>query len=229
MDTRLGKVARLPYAIREEVNLRLLDRQTASKILPWLNSLPEVKAIIEEDFEGLLINDENLSRWRTGGFQEWLKKRDRVQETQELARWSAQLGKAAGGDMGIGSSAIISGGIMEVLERLREMLKPVEGESAEDGGKKLAGMAEALNGLALSVARLRKGDHSAAQLQLMRERLDQTGEELKLAQQKFQRETCALFLKWSRDERAKTILSGEESNDVKTEQLGQLIFQDDWQ
>lgn len=39
---RTGKIARLPVAIREEVNRRLLDGEPASKILPWLNGLPDL-------------------------------------------------------------------------------------------------------------------------------------------------------------------------------------------
>src|SRR3954468_6317546 len=44
--SRIGKVARLPHSLREQLNLRLLDHEPAKSILPWLNSLPEVKAIL---------------------------------------------------------------------------------------------------------------------------------------------------------------------------------------
>jgi|SRR5581483_5524237 hypothetical protein len=46
--------------------------------------------------------------------------------------------------------------------------------------------------------------------------------------QEFQRETCALFVKWYADAKAREILQGDDSNDAKTEQLGQLIFKEQW-
>ncbi len=38
-----GNIARLPRAIRDELNRRVDDGQTGKEILPWLNGLPEVK------------------------------------------------------------------------------------------------------------------------------------------------------------------------------------------
>lgn len=53
-------------------------------------------------------------------------------------------------------------------------------------------------------------------------------QELKLKQAKFRRETCALFLAWAEDQRAKAVLAGSGSNAEKIERLGQLMFGDDW-
>jgi hypothetical protein len=70
--TRLGKIARLPHSIREQLNLKLHDGLTAKSILPWLNSLPEVQAILAADFDNRPITKQNLSEWRQGGFRDWL-------------------------------------------------------------------------------------------------------------------------------------------------------------
>lgn len=51
---------------------------------------------------------------------------------------------------------------------------------------------------------------------------------LALEQAKFRRETCALFLKWAEDKRAQEIAAGAASNSTKIEQLGQLMFGEDW-
>src|SRR2546429_5688664 len=40
--TRTGKIARLPHAIREQLNLRIQDNQRGKSLLQWLNDLPEV-------------------------------------------------------------------------------------------------------------------------------------------------------------------------------------------
>ena len=72
LSQRRGKIARLPREIRDHLNIRLDDGQEADDILPWLNSLPEVRQIIAARFEGVPISPQNLSAWRQGGFQEWL-------------------------------------------------------------------------------------------------------------------------------------------------------------
>jgi hypothetical protein len=49
-----------------------------------------------------------------------------------------------------------------------------------------------------------------------------------LDKQRYQRDTCALFLKWYADERVKQIASSAAPQDEKVEKLGQTIFGDDW-
>ena len=42
--TRNGKIARLPLAIPQQLNLRLQNGELAQDLLSWLNRLPEVQA-----------------------------------------------------------------------------------------------------------------------------------------------------------------------------------------
>src|SRR6266481_2497868 len=70
--TRIGKIARLPHSLREQLNLRLHDHQPHKTILPWLNSLPEVIAILAAEFDSRPITKQNLSEWKHGGFRDWL-------------------------------------------------------------------------------------------------------------------------------------------------------------
>ncbi len=53
-------------------------------------------------------------------------------------------------------------------------------------------------------------------------------EALKLDQARFRRETCELFLQWAADQRARDIAAGPASNADKIEQLGALMFGEDW-
>jgi hypothetical protein len=78
--TGKGKVARLPFAIRDQVNLRMRDAERAPVILTWLNELPEVKAIIARDFGGKPINAVNLTEWRKRGYAAWLAENDKKAE-----------------------------------------------------------------------------------------------------------------------------------------------------
>jgi hypothetical protein len=70
-----SKIARLPHAIREELNRRLRDGGAADPILEWLNSLPEVRTILANSFDGRPVNPTNLSAWRKGGHHEWNMRR----------------------------------------------------------------------------------------------------------------------------------------------------------
>lgn len=49
---------------------------------------------------------------------------------------------------------------------------------------------------------------------------------LKLEQQRFEAQTCELFLKWIEDQRAKDIVESKSANSEKIEQLRQLMFGD---
>jgi len=73
--TRNGKIARLPMAIREELNQRLQDGEQAKDLVVWLNSLPKVQNILKEKFAGQAISENNLSAWRTGGYAIWEQNR----------------------------------------------------------------------------------------------------------------------------------------------------------
>lgn len=53
-------------------------------------------------------------------------------------------------------------------------------------------------------------------------------ESLVLEKARFQRETCALYLKWAEDRKAKDIAASGASNAEKIERLGELMFGPDW-
>jgi len=73
---RHGKIARLPHAVREELNLRLQDGESGKGLVAWLNGLPEAKAALRREFGGCAINEQNLSDWKQGGFRDWVAKRE---------------------------------------------------------------------------------------------------------------------------------------------------------
>ena len=57
---------------------------------------------------------------------------------------------------------------------------------------------------------------------------DLDAQQLSLDQKRFQRETCELFLKWAATKRASEIANSPSTNAEKIEQLGQLMFGEDW-
>jgi hypothetical protein len=82
---RTGKIARLPLSIRSQLNSRLHNGAVAREVVPWLNSLPEVKRVLAQQFDGHPISEQNLSKWRQGGYEEWLAHRDLLPQAEELA------------------------------------------------------------------------------------------------------------------------------------------------
>ena len=77
---RNGKIARLPQNVREELNQRLQDGESGRGLVKWLNELAEVKSALKREFGGCLINEQNLSEWKRGGYRDWVAK----VETDEL-------------------------------------------------------------------------------------------------------------------------------------------------
>src|SRR4030095_11593164 len=74
---RIGKIARLPRSVREELNQRIEDGEPAGVLLEWLNSLPVTQPVVKDYFEGRAITEQNLSVWRQGGFVEWQRNCER--------------------------------------------------------------------------------------------------------------------------------------------------------
>jgi hypothetical protein len=82
---RVGKIARLPAAVRDELNRHLENGALGKNIVPWLNALPEVQRILTELFGGQPISENNLSNWRRGGFQDWLRDQECHRRLEKLA------------------------------------------------------------------------------------------------------------------------------------------------
>ncbi len=87
-SSRTGKIARLPRAVRDELNQRLRDGESGASLVNWLNELPQVKAALQRDFGGRAINEQNLSDWKQGGYRDWLAR----EEAAELLADAVGLG-----------------------------------------------------------------------------------------------------------------------------------------
>src|SRR5436190_6092087 len=73
---RTGKVARLPKAVRDKLNIMLLDGFPFADILNTLGE--EAKGVTEQ----------NITTWVPGGHKDWLNEQHRLEETrvkQEVA------------------------------------------------------------------------------------------------------------------------------------------------
>ena len=202
---RTGKIARLPITIRTEINVRLRNGQTGGQILPWLNGLPDVQAVLGALFDGDPINAENLSQWRRGGYADWLSDRDEIDDIRDLSAFSVDLANAAGGHLAAGPLARLTGKLHLAIEQADL--------------KSLPDLIEA-------ATKLRKQEIDAAKVALDKVKTDQKAAELALATDKFQRQTAEMFLKFARSKEAQDILSSAKPQHAKAKLIQTLMFGD---
>jgi hypothetical protein len=81
-----GKIARFPASIREELNRRLFDGERGHHLTAWLNSHPDVQAILNAEFGGQPVSKSNLSNWRMTGYKSWKLMQETRQATAFLLR-----------------------------------------------------------------------------------------------------------------------------------------------
>jgi hypothetical protein len=93
---RIGKIARCSALVRELLNRRLNDGKPGAEIVAWLNELPDVQAVVRQYFEGRPVNEQNLSDWRAGGFQDWQRAREKRFWAEQWMGGSQRLDAKAG-------------------------------------------------------------------------------------------------------------------------------------
>ncbi len=209
----VGKIARFPKEIRDQLNRRLENGDLASDILPWLNELPSVKAVLMRHFQGGLVNEQNLTNWRRGGFQRWLKKQEPLAVIQELSEDAADISRAGRGRIATGAATVASSQILEFLRSI-----PPDKRSTADLAK-----------IVSSVATLIKAEQADARLQLAQKRVLQKDEQLLLTRDRDQRNVVTTGLRLLSDARAKRIEASPRNNNQKIELLGRHMFGKLWQ
>jgi len=157
--TRLGKIARLPRSIREQLNVRLDDGVPGKSLLEWLNGLPETRQVLQEQFAGKPISKQNLSKWRKGGYEEWLREREGDEVAAHLAEQEKNLAKATARPTR--SDRLASVLTMELARQVREWQRDTSPQ--RERWRQLREMLREL-------ADLRKEDHRAGWIQLLREK-----------------------------------------------------------
>jgi hypothetical protein len=156
--TRNGKIARLPLAVRQELNRRLDQGEQGKKLVAWLNGLPAVQAIAATEFGGKAIREQNLSEWKQRGYRDWLAKQEALEIAERLSEdateWNAQ-----------GRAGLTDTLAFWLVARYALATRRV----AETGGREGWRL---LREMCADIVELRKGDHTAERLQIERERLE---------------------------------------------------------
>jgi hypothetical protein len=158
--TRHGKIARLPHPIREQINRRLQNSDEGSEIIEWVNTLPEVRAVVDAEFDGQPISEVNLSNWRLGGYRDWEAQQEALEAVRRFGAHAADINQETGGQLTDQLAVCMIARIAVALQH------PPSG--GDDPVKEL----QRLRALCSDLVALRKGDHNVQWLRIEREKLD---------------------------------------------------------
>ena len=147
-----GKIGRLPKAIQEQVNRRLENGEKGRPLVAWLNSLPDVQALLAAEFAGQPIREQNLSEWRKYGCQQWLERRQCLALAQEMNSTPNQPV----------TDQLAGWATAHYLHAIRKLM-----EASPDGEPDFKTIRTFLH----YVVAVRRGNHSATRLQMASDRL----------------------------------------------------------
>ena len=199
---RNGKIARLPLAVRNQINQDLLENKGGPEILARVNTSLKLRGPDA-------ITPQNLSEWRAGGFADWLEKQDKVERIQQLSEFALRLADANGGSINAGAAAVAGGQLLEILESF----------DTETQKAMLAAAPENYFELLDKLSKLQRSGAEEKKVSQNDVRLQQNDRKLALEEQRFRRQTAELFLKFYTDKKAKEIVEGAATKEVKIEQL----------
>ena len=154
-----GKIARLPFGIREQLNRRLQDNEPGDTLLKWLNDQEAVQMVLKEYFEGKAITKQNLSEWRLGGFAAWVFRQEVVYEAQDMDEGARRLDAVTDSSLPDKLATVLAGRYASLFARW-------DGEVTEAFTKKL----RALSSLCRDICALRRSHHDAIKTKIAMER-----------------------------------------------------------
>ena len=216
---RIGKIARLPAAVRQKLNERLEDNEPSQQLLAWLHSLPEVRKVLKHLFAGRAISEQNLSAWKQGGFRDWQRHQQVRARAHEFLEEGRELAEevAAPGEGGSLLDRVGDRMALALLELFREA------EAGAPGPERT----RTLLAIAREVARLRRGDHERQQAEVAEQRWlherDLTLREVRAHEEEQQRAEVAAVCAEARELRAE-LIRGLASQEMPPER-GQWICQ----
>lgn len=203
-----GKIARLPHRLREELNQRLLDGALGPQVLPWLNGLPEMRAVLDAHFGGEEVSAKNLSDYRQGAYAQWLSRRDQLSRQQTLSAHALEVVKASGLNLSSAATALAAGRLYEAIETIT------------DEGAPPAEILEAVNAI-------RTLDIQEKKLALKEREVESKGREVTLKELSFYMATAKKVAELAQSAEVQRIASGPGTEEDRMRQLAGLIFGED--
>lgn len=200
-----GKIARLPFEIRQELCRRHRDGSPDVDLLTWLNGLPGVKSALNKcDFGGVDHRPEilaaNLSDFfRPGGtYDAWLKAEAEVEHVERNSELALRLAEKSGGMVSKPLLAILAGRISQAMDGAREI------DQAE--------LAKALTAVAAA-------ESGVLRAQTDRDRLAVQLQTVSLDKEKFRYQVARDALRLFDDGKAREIAEGGGSHEERIQKL----------
>lgn len=173
-----GKIARLPKNLRDELNRRLENGEQGKNLVIWLNSLPEVQAIVASEFGGQPIRGQNLSEWKKRGYLDWQTRTERLDLVRHLQEDAKEFGTMANlNNMNRAISVILTAELAQIARELTENVP----DSKE--------RTQCLSKIVGRFAQLRREESNARRAEIDRERWDE-----ELAQNAANKRTCSALM-----------------------------------
>jgi len=142
---RTGKIARLRKEHRDKLNEMLRDNASSDRVIKFVLTLKDAG---ERDANGDSIqipNDQNITNWREGGFQDWLKEQERLQDMRAKREFALEIVKANEGSM------IHEAGLQIAATQIYELLQDFDVKTLKE---KLAGDPENYARIVNAIAKL---------------------------------------------------------------------------
>jgi hypothetical protein len=187
-----------------KLNRRLHDGELHTRLVDWLNSLPEVQAILKTDFEERPVSEQNLSEWKQGGYSDWVLQQEALDLVRHMDADADELNQA--------SKVRLTDLLTQRLAAGYVIAAKALGRSNEEGEIDL----KILRELCGDIVALRKGDHSAERLKLERERLDFERDQLRELREEE-------FWEWAREHRDE-ICEGYLSREERMDRVRKILF-----
>lgn len=144
---RTGKIARLPKTLRDAVNLALQDGATANAIIKIVTDAKANGAMNGDGSEIEIPNDQNITNWREGGFADWLKENQRLDDMRAKREFALRIVSENEG------GKIHEAGLNLAASQIFELLQDFDVSSMKD---KLAENPEEFSKIVSALARISK-------------------------------------------------------------------------
>jgi len=182
-----GKIGRQPRPIQEQLNRRLQNGEKGRVLVKWLNSLPEVQAVLAREFAGKPIRQQNLSEWRKHGYVKWLRQQEALDMVRQLGGDVGELQPPGAPLLADQMAVWLTARILVVVQKLAE--------KDHAGELDLKDLRELLRD-AVAVCR---GEHSRERLKMEQERLERDRE-------KTEEEVVAHFERWAKNPEVRDLI-----------------------
>ena len=216
--THIGKIGRLPKCTRDDLGRRIEDGEPGKELVKWLNGLPGVQRVLKEQFGGRAVTEQNLSEWKQGGHQEWLRQEETRSLVSRLTEQSDDLDEAADGmEISDRYASVLS---VEFVALTKKLL-----EEKTDTKERWQCLREVFREL----TQLRRDDHRAVRTVIKRERWNreverEDEEEEKRMEQESKKRLRSMCFSVLRNKTMADLFGGGEHGEKIAEMLHRIEF-----